>query len=142
MDAPGAAAREVVTLLLLYWGDVHERIEPEVAVELAVRFEEPENQGVKDVGLRAGQDLVALAAQRGQEVVLCLEAAVEQALRDGVSFVQMMEVAANAQEVARVYAVGQGAALLLRLEDGEGVDDGVAGIAGDGVPHAALGVEQ
>ncbi len=43
-------------------------------------------------------------------------------------------------EVPSVGAIGQRAVLLLALEDGDGVDDRVQRVAGDGVTEVALGI--
>src|SRR5690606_25209629 len=53
-----------------------------------------------------------------------------------------MEVAHDPEEVAGVDTVGHGRALLLRPEDGDRVDDGVAWVARDHVAHPSLGIEQ
>ena len=66
----------------------------------------------------------------------------EQLVGDGDALTLVAEVSDDAEEVARVDARGQGAEASLGVEDGDGVDNDVEGVAGDGDTEVCFGIEQ
>ena len=120
-------------------------IEPDVAIDGALGADETVDQGDErsgDIAVTGGEDRVAFGDERRQEAIAGLQPLADQRLGDGLGLVAMVEIADDAEQVSRVDAVGKRAGGALAGEDRDGIDDGVARIAGDGVAEVALGIEQ
>ena len=72
-----------------------------------------------------GDELVAFVVESGEGEVSRLGSPADEGLGDELGLALVMEVLHDAEEGAGVGAVGKGAAVLLALEDRDGVDDDV-----------------
>jgi len=116
--------------------------EPESAVDATGRGER-----LVDVSLEQVEGLgvllldgVPLVLEVGEREVSRGEALAEQGLSDVPALCLLGEVLDDAPEVARVDALGQGAGLVLTLEEGDPVDDRLQRPCGDDAAEVPLGV--
>jgi hypothetical protein len=100
------------------------------------------DEGSADIVRVCGEDRVAFGDERGQEAIAGRQPLADQRLGDGLRLMARVEISDDAEQVSRVDAVGERAGGALAGEDRDGIDDGVARVAGDGIADMALGVEQ
>src|SRR5690606_5718998 len=99
VDAASDAERESAPRVLLGRGDERERVDPEVAIELAFGGDEPTgDRSEASVEIAVGEDHVALAKQRSEEAIACFDALAQEGVRDRVGLVYVVKVSDNAEE--------------------------------------------
>jgi len=117
MDASCGSPCEVTTRIVFVGSAEDEGVDPEVPVDLAIGVNETLGEGV-DLLAVVGEDVVAVAEEGPEEVISGVGALLQKRGRDGVGLVDVVQVPDDAEEIAGVDPVGEGAALLLGLEDG------------------------
>ena len=120
-------------------------IEADVTIDGPVGGRETVDEGDEcgvDIVAVGGKDRVAFGDEWGQEAIAGRQPLADQRLGDGLGLVAMVEIADDAEQVSCVDAIGERGGGALAGEDRDGIDNGVARIAGDGVAEVVLGVEQ
>ncbi len=124
-------------------GLLGERVEPEGATQGAVGFEGAVDAlGDDMVDVAVGDDGVAVGDHGSEHAVAHLDPKVVQVACEVLALGLRVDVFHDAQEVARIDAVGQRLGRELRVEDRDPGEDGVEGMAGDGDANGALRIEQ
>jgi hypothetical protein len=97
--------------------EVSESVEPKSTVEGAVVEECSVDEGVEDFVRRAvgGAETSAFVVEATQSDIASLSSQTQECLCDELSFALFVDVAHNAEKVARVGAVGQGVCRVCRL---------------------------
>ena len=118
--------------------------QPEEPVDEAIGGEREVGEAehaVAEIG-RLASGIVASLDERREHSVAGVEASAEQFLGDGEALALVAEVLDDAEQVPSVDAWGEGAYVALGLEDGDGLDDDVDGVARDGDAEVVFGVEE
>lgn len=144
MDPPRGSPHVFAPLLRVERSKkLYDGVGPEVPVDGALGGDESFEQVVEGGGDVGGcADRVALADERRKQAVARSESFAHQGDRDGVGEMLVVEISRDAEEVSPVHRRLQRGPIKTRREDGDGIHDGVEGIAGDGVAQVTLGVAE
>jgi len=143
-ESSGSAVTIVAFVARGVTDDAGEGIEPEGTIERTLGEEGAVGERSEEVlhWTVRGMQRVAFSSQALQSDVSSLAAEPQQCFCDELAFSLFVDVAHDAEEIARIDAVGERARALLGLEDRDAGDDRIERIARDGETHVPFGVGQ